>query len=99
MTNVGVPLSFRLPTEDPSAPQTSPDGRRVALVVSRANVKDDRWEPELVLVDVARGSQRPLTFDRRGVASPRWSLDGERLAFLANAGSERDAKRQVWVMA
>jgi dipeptidyl aminopeptidase/acylaminoacyl peptidase len=32
------------------------------------------------------------------VASPRWSPDGERLAFLANAGSERDAKRQIWIM-
>ncbi|PYQ16013.1 MAG: hypothetical protein DMF80_06840 [Acidobacteria bacterium] len=88
----------RLRIVTPSDPQVSPDGRSVAVVVSRANVKDDRWEPELVLVDVATGAQRPLTCDRRGVASPRWSPDGERIAFLANAGSEKEAKRQVWVM-
>ncbi len=28
----------------------------------------------------------------------RWSPDGQRLAFLANASNEKDAKRQIWVM-
>jgi dipeptidyl aminopeptidase/acylaminoacyl peptidase len=82
----------------PSDPQISPDAKSVALVVSRANTKDNRWEPELVVVDVATGALRPLAFDRRGVASPRWSPDGQRLAFLANASAEKDAKRQIWVM-
>src|SRR5262245_12977689 len=68
----------------PSVPEISPDGRSVALLVSRANLKDDRWDPELVVVDVASGATRTMTFERRGVASPRWSPDGEQLAFLAN---------------
>src|SRR6266568_5572037 len=94
----GFQPADRLRIASPSDPQISPDGRSVALVVSRANVKDDRWDPELVLLDVASGAQRPLAFDRRGVASPRWSPDGQRLAFLANASNEKDAKRQIWVM-
>jgi len=94
----GFQPSDRLRIATPSDPQISPDGRSVALVVSRANVKDNRWDPELVLVDVASGAQRPLAFDRRGVASPRWSPDGQRLAFLANASNEKEAKRQIWVM-
>jgi dipeptidyl aminopeptidase/acylaminoacyl peptidase len=76
-------------------PQISPDGKSVVVIASRANRKDNRWEPELTLIDVASGTQRALTFERRGVASPRWSPDGERLAFLAN---DKDAKRQLWVM-
>ncbi|HJT17669.1 MAG TPA: S9 family peptidase, partial [Thermoanaerobaculia bacterium] len=40
----------------------------------------------------------PITYERRGVASPRWSPSGDRLAFLANGTSERDAKRQIWVV-
>jgi len=82
----------------PSSPEISPDGKSVALVVSRANTKDNRWDPELVIVDVASGALRPLAFDRRGIAAPRWSPDGERLAFLANASNDKDAKRQIWVM-
>jgi dipeptidyl aminopeptidase/acylaminoacyl peptidase len=81
-----------------SDPQLSPDGKQVAIVVSRANLKDNRNETEIVAVDVATGATRPLTFERRGVASPRWSPDGERMAFLANATAERDAKRQIWIM-
>ena len=79
-------------------PQISPDGTSVVCVVSRANVKDDRWDTELTLVDVANGAQRPMTFERRGIASPRWAPNGEQVAFLANASNERDAKRQIWVV-
>ncbi len=81
-----------------SDPQISPDGKSIVCVVSRANVKDDRYDTELTLVDVASGSHTPLTFERRGIASPRWSRDGDRIAFLANASNERDAKRQIWVV-
>src|SRR5437762_876478 len=75
-----------------SDPQIAPDGKSIAVVVSRANIKDNRNDTEIVAVDVASGATRSLTFERRGVASPRWSPDGERLAFLANASNERDAK-------
>jgi dipeptidyl aminopeptidase/acylaminoacyl peptidase len=81
-----------------SDPQISPDGKSIVCVVSRVNLKDDRYETELTLIDVASGTPRPLTFERRGIASPRWSSDGERIAFLANASSDRDAKRQIWTV-
>src|SRR5262249_46379271 len=81
-----------------SDPQIAPDGKSIAVVVSRPNVKDNRNDAEIVAVDVASGTTRPLTFERRGVASPRWSPDGARLAFLANASNEREAKRQIWIM-
>ena len=81
-----------------SDPQFASDGRSIVAVVSRANVKDDRYDSELVLVDAASGDLRPITFDRRGLASPRWSPDGRELAFLANASAEKEAKRQIWIM-
>ena len=71
----GFRPSDRLRIVIPSDPQISPDAKAVALVVSRASTKDNRWEPELVLVDVARGAQRPLAFDRRGVVGEHGTDD------------------------
>lgn len=79
-------------------PQIAPDGKSIVCVVSRANLKDDRWDTELMLIDAGNGAQRSLTFERRGIASPRWSSDGERIAFLANATNEREARRQIWMV-
>ena len=81
-----------------SDPQISPDGKSVVCIVARANAKDNRWDPDLMLIDVATGAQRPLTFERRGIASPRWSPDGEQVAFLANSSADKDAKRQIWMV-
>ena len=66
-----------------SDPQISPDGKAIVCAVSRMNFEEDRSDRELVLVDVATGAQRVLTFERKGVASPRWSPSGDRLAFEA----------------
>ena len=66
-----------------ASPQVSPDGKTVAIVVTRPNYTDNRTESELYAVDVATGVSRPLTFERHSVAEPRWSPDGSRLAFLA----------------
>ncbi|PYO80366.1 MAG: S9 family peptidase [Gemmatimonadetes bacterium] len=79
-------------------PALSPDGKTVACVVSRVNWSDDRFDQELVLVEVATGAQRQLTFDRKGVGSPQWSAAGDRLAFLATAGSGDKAAAQVFVL-
>ena len=40
-----------------SDPQISPDGRSVAVIVSRADFEENRRDIELVLVDVATGAQ------------------------------------------
>jgi len=76
-------------------PQISPDGKSIVIVVSHPNYAEDRYDADLVLVDVASGNQRPLTHDRRGVSFPRWSPAGDRLAFLATGAS---AKAQIFVM-
>ena len=75
-----------------SDPQISPDGKSIVIVVSRQNFEEDRNDTELVLVDVATGAQRVLTFGRKQAAFPRWSPTGDRLAFLAVVPYTREKK-------
>ena len=81
-----------------SDPQISPDGKSIVCVVSRSNLEQDRDDRELVLVDVATGSMRLLTYDRKGVHSPRWSPSGDRLAFLAAVGTGSAERQQLFVL-
>lgn len=76
----------------------SPDGKQIAFIVSRANLKTDRNDPTLELYDVASKTTRALTFERRGLASPAWSPDGTKIAFLALYGSGEDQNQQLWIM-
>jgi dipeptidyl aminopeptidase/acylaminoacyl peptidase len=64
------------------------------VVVTRANLEENVNETQLVLVDVTSKSQRVLTHGRRGIAQPRWSPAGDRLAFLAQA----EGKSQLFVL-
>ena len=69
-----------------SDPQISPDGKSVVIVVARPDYVNNRFNAELVLVDVASGIKKVLTQDRFSVSSPRWASNGEQLAFIANVG-------------
>ncbi|HKA18085.1 MAG TPA: S9 family peptidase [Blastocatellia bacterium] len=83
-----------------SDPQISPDGKSIVIVVGRANYDDNRYDTDLVLVDVASGAQRTLTSDRRSVSHPRFSPSGDRLAFLSNGviANNIPARAQIFVM-
>jgi dipeptidyl aminopeptidase/acylaminoacyl peptidase len=81
-----------------SDPQISPDGKNVVIVVSRPDYMNNRFNTELVLVDVASGKRRILTQDRVAVSSPRWSPDGEQLAFISRVGQGKDALNQIFLL-
>jgi dipeptidyl aminopeptidase/acylaminoacyl peptidase len=83
-----------------SDPQFTPDGKSIVVVMSRANYDENRYDADLVIVDVASGSQRTLTQDRRGVGQPRFSPSGDRLAFLSSVvpAAGQPARAQIFVM-
>ena len=81
-----------------SSPAISPDGKRAVLIVSRVNWNEDRNERTLEIVDLATHARRALTYERKGLAEPRWSPDGTKLAFIAASGTGEEAKSQVFVM-
>lgn len=73
-------------------PQLAPDGARAAYVVVNVNEKGEGYETAIWSIDAKAGaSPRMLTRGPRD-ASPRWSPDGRRLAFLRAV--EKDGKPQ-----
>jgi len=81
-----------------SQPQISPDGKSIAFIKSTMDFSKDDRDDQMMLLDIASGSIRNLTYDRTGLDSPRWSPTGDRLAFIADAGSGDDAQSQIFVM-
>src|SRR5438034_1019833 len=83
-----------------SDPQIAPDGKSIVIVVARANYEENRYDADLVLVDIATGSQRALTRERRAASHPRFSSNGDRLAFLSNVApaAGQPSRAQIFVM-
>lgn len=75
--------------------QLSPDGTRVAYVVTTAERETDRNESRIWVIDVDGGTPRPLTAGPADSA-PRWSPDGRTLAFLAVR--EGHPSPQLWLL-
>ena len=77
-------------------PQISPDGTRVAFVVSTLDREANRYRSSIWMAS-SSGEEQPFQFTNGGGldSSPRWSPDGSRMAFL----SDRSGGNQIHVMA
>jgi dipeptidyl aminopeptidase/acylaminoacyl peptidase len=76
-----------------SDPRIHPDGRRIAFTVTTIDPDEDRYRSSLWLWD---GEVRRLTFGE-GDSSPRWSPDGQSLAFVRK-GPKKDDSTQLAIM-
>ena len=77
-----------------SDPQPSPDGQRVAYVVTGVDLTENRGNSDLWLVSTDGGELRRLTASPKHDRHPSWSPDGKWLAFESN----RDGDFQVYVI-
>ncbi|MCP4325492.1 MAG: S9 family peptidase [Alteromonadales bacterium] len=67
-----------------SDPQISPDGRKVVYIRNSNDIMTDEKNKNLWLVDVKTKQQLPLFSDNKQYSQPRWSADGEKIAFISN---------------
>ena len=74
--------------------QVSPKGDLVAFTITDMSVAANKGTTQIYVVPLSGGEVRQLTNDEHSSASPRWSPDGEKLAFI----SARDGEDQVWTI-
>jgi dipeptidyl aminopeptidase/acylaminoacyl peptidase len=77
-----------------SDPQLSPKGDQVAFTITDVDKSSNKSTTQIYVVPVSGGEMRQLTNDEHSSSSPRWSPDGDKLAFI----SARDGESQIWTM-
>ncbi len=69
-------------------PRISPDGSRIAFVVTYPNKVLNRMNSNIYLVSIDGGTVRQLTSAGGSNNSPRWMPDGKTIAFLSTRDGE-----------
>jgi dipeptidyl aminopeptidase/acylaminoacyl peptidase/tetratricopeptide (TPR) repeat protein len=70
--------------KDVSDPQLSPDGRFVAYTVTTLDAKKDRSDRDVYMAPLEGGEPLRLTSSKKAESTPRFSPDGEWIAFLSS---------------
>src|SRR5438094_3642457 len=77
-----------------SDPQVSPDGHWVAYVETSVDLAANKKASHIWVVPAEGGPGKQLTWGEGSDSRPRWSPDGDRLAFI----STRGGKSQMWTL-
>ncbi len=75
--------------------QASPGGTRVAYTLAEADFSENANNTDIWLSEVATRSARRLTNGPKRDETPRWSPNGDRIAFLSN---RKEDKNQIWLI-
>lgn len=75
-------------------PQISRDGKAVAYTRIGYDIMSDQSRRSIWLIDTASGAQSPLAAGKGASFSPRWSPDGERIAYVS---TQDDGRPQLFV--
>lgn len=65
-------------------PQISPDGSRIVYVRRSMDIMTDRPVSNIWIIDADGKNHRPLLSGPRSYSSPRWSPQGDRLAYISS---------------
>ena len=77
-----------------SDPHISPDGERVAFVVTHMDAEINGYLASIYVSSIDGSNLTRLTTARSRDTTPRWSPDGEHIAFQSN----RSEKNQIWLI-
>ncbi len=75
-----------------SSLQISPNGKSALWMASRRNLEMNRYDRELVLLDIVSKNKKVIAQDIKGISSPSWTKDGSSISMIARG----DDGRQVY---
>ena len=78
-----------------SDPQISPDGTKIVYVRNFKDIMTDKNLSNLWIVNFDGSNNRPLTTGNQNDSNPRWSHDGQKIAFKSN---KEDSKTKLYLM-
>ena len=78
-----------------SDPQVSPDGRWAAYVQGAVDLEANKVVNHIWLIRIEGGDPKQLTTGDGSDSRPRWSPDGQSIAFISTRGG---GKSQVWII-
>ena len=96
VANAKRPITFddMMKVQRISDPQVSPDGRWVAYVQGAVDFEANKVVNHIWLISRGGGEPQQLTNGEGSDTRPRWSPDGDSIAFI----STRGGKSQVWII-
>ena len=74
-----------------SEPSFSPDGRRVAFSVRKANLGEDAYDSDVYIAEVNGRRCAPFTTGKKD-SDPKWSPDGKSILFVSRRGLKKEDK-------
>ena len=77
-----------------ATPRWSPDGARIAYVLTKGDLARNLYDSDLWVVDADGSNDHQLTRGSGSDTKPRWSPDGKRIAFL----SDRAGRAAIYVI-
>ena len=72
----------------------SPDGSQVVYVVAEPNIEESVYDADIFVVSSKGGPSRGLTKRAARDDTPRWSRDGQLIAFI----SDHSGSNQIWLV-
>lgn len=79
-------------------PQVSPDGEWVAYTVRTADLVKDKKFTHVWMTSWDGKRSVQLTYSQQSEHTPRWSPDGQYIAFLTSRGEQEEEPEQVWLL-
>jgi dipeptidyl aminopeptidase/acylaminoacyl peptidase len=90
-----APIDSLLSLQSVGSPQLSPDGTRVAYLLTSTDWKQDAFVSQLWMHTVSTGTAQQLTRHEAGVSQVQWSPDGRFVSFVSG---RVDGRNQVFAL-